>query len=123
MPIDSGKLRHRVRIEALIPVTDSAGETIQDPATGEVAREWALMGLVWAAIEPISGREFIQSATQQNKIVGRITFRVPKNPFDGSMRIVHNGTVYNVEGVLADKDSGQEYVTCPVSQGVSESGQ
>ena len=36
------------------------------------------------------------------------------------MRIVHKTKIYNPAGFLADPDSGLEYVTVPVTQGVNE---
>ena len=37
-----------------------------------------------------------------------------------SWRIVHRETIYNIAGVLPDKDSGLEYLTIPVSAGVND---
>ena len=39
------------------------------------------------------------------------------------MRALHGVLVYNIHGVLWDKDSGLEYMTLPASMGVSDSGQ
>ena len=36
------------------------------------------------------------------------------------MRVVHGGKVYNIHGVLPDMRSGLEYLTLPVSEGVSD---
>lgn len=121
--IDSGRLRHRVRIERLIPVLDSDGEVIQDPDTGEVLRTWITLGEVWAAVEPLSGREFIQSQETQAKVEARIVFRRQDYLVNAADRIIHGVRTYNVAATLEDKDSGLEYVTCPVSRGVSDSGQ
>lgn len=35
------------------------------------------------------------------------------------MRIVHRDRVYNITGVLADRDSGLEYLTLPCSEGAN----
>lgn len=51
--------------------------------------------------------------------MARITIRY-RQDIDATWRVVHGGKFYNVEGVLADKDSGLEYQTLPVSQGVSD---
>lgn len=124
MALDSGKLRHRVRIEKYDYVRDSSGEVVQDPQTGEVAQQWVEVAEVWAAIEPVSGREFIQSAATQSKVDARIVIR-QRDDVDASMRLVHvrlgrPNVIYNILGVLADKDSGLEYQTLPVSAGVGE---
>lgn len=126
-PLYSGKLRHRVRIEQLVELRDTSGDVIQNPDTGEVTTEWQLVQTVWAAIEPLSAREFIQSATTQAQIVARITIRYRKG-LDAAMRLVHQrpdepDKIYNIGGLLSDIDSGLEYLTIPCSAGVSDTGQ
>lgn len=123
MTLAAGRLRHRVRIERLIPVLDSDGEVIQDPNTGDVLREWILLGEAWAAVEPISAKEFIQSQETQSKVEARIIVRRQDYIINAADRVVHGVRVYNVAGVLEDRDSGLEYVTLPCSRGVSDSGQ
>lgn len=117
MSLAAGKLRHRVRLERLDPVEDSAGVD-QDPNSGEVVRAWVLIATVWAAIEPLSVREFVQSGTGQSQVSARITLR-HRSDLNATWRIVHGSKIYNPEGVLADKDSGLEYLTVPVSEGVN----
>lgn len=121
--ISSGKLRHRIRLENLQPLFDSNGDVIQDMSTGEVAREWVLHEELWASVEPLSGKEFIASQSVQSRVVARITFRYPFESVSAGMRIVHGVRIYNIEGVLPDKNSGLEYITCPCSMGVSTTGQ
>lgn len=122
--IDSGKLRHRVRIERLEYLTDSNGDVVQDSATGATSQEWTEVATVWAAIEPLSAREFVQSQATQSQVVARITIRF-RSGLDPAMRLIHIRTglpdvIYNPAGFLTDKDSGQEYVTIPVTAGVGE---
>jgi SPP1 family predicted phage head-tail adaptor len=123
MTLAAGRLRHRVRLEALTELLDSNGDVIQDMNTGEVARAWVEVREMWAAIEPLSAKEFVSSQSVQSKVVARIVVRYPFDSLDAAMRIIHGSRVYNVEGVLPDKDSGLEYVTLPCSQGVSTTGQ
>ena len=111
MPLDAGKLRHRITIQRLLRYIDSAGDTVED---------WTTFATVWASIEPLSAREFVGSQAMQSQVSARITIR----HLDGvlaSMRILHGAKVYVIEGVLPDKDSGLEYLTLPCSQGVAES--
>lgn len=121
MSIPAGRLRHRIRLEELVNLLDSNGDAAQDDETGEVLTEWVLVSQLWAAIEPLSAREFIASQSTQSKVSARIIIR--HRAINAANRIVHNGKVYNIEGVLTDKDSGLEYITLPVSEGVSDSGQ
>lgn len=109
MSLEAGKLRHRVRIEQLTPSKDSDGDPVE---------VWTLLAEVWAAIEPLSAREFRASQAVQSEITGRITIRY-RDDVSASMRIVHRGKTYNIAGVLADKETGLEYLTLPVSEGAN----
>lgn len=111
MALKAGRLRHRVDIQSR--------QDVQDPNTGDVAPTWVT---VWpnvpAAIEHLSAREFIAAQAVQSQVVARITMR-HREGLDASMRILHKSTVYNIAGLLPDKDSGLEYFTVPVSAGVN----
>jgi len=109
--IDAGKLRHRVSLQEQ--------QTTRNPDTGDVVKQWVELGKLWASIEPLSAREFIAAAAEQSNIVARIVTR--HNPrVTARMRFVHRGKAYNIEGVLPDRDSGLEYQTHPVSEGVND---
>ena len=127
LPLDSGRLRHRIRIEQFVLDVDSNGDVLQDPNTGATSGQWTEVATVWASIEPLSAKEFIASQATQAQIVARIVIGY-RAGLDASMRLVHMvngvaGKVYNPHGFLADRDSGLEYITCPCSEGVSDSGQ
>lgn len=127
MTLSAGRLRHRVLIEQYVLALDSNGDVAQDPDTGETTGSWQELATVWAAIEPLSAREFLAAQATQSQVTARIVIR-HRSDLDASMRLVHmvngaRGSVYNPAGFLADKDSGLEYLTIPVSAGVSTSGQ
>ena len=111
MTLSAGKLRHRVRLQEQ--------QTVQNPNTGAVKTEWADVASVWAAIEPLSAREFIEAAATQASVTARITIRY-RPGVRPTMRIRHGGKIYGIEGVLSDKESGREYLTLPCSEGPSE---
>jgi len=122
MSIEAGRLRHRVRIDRKQNLLDTDDDVIQDPNTGEVSWEWAEVATVWAAIEPLSAREFIQSQAVQAEIVARIVIRY-RTGLDASMRLVHvrNGAdfaFYDPAGFLADKETGLDYLTIPCKAGL-----
>lgn len=107
--VAAGRLRHRVVIQ-------QASET-QDSTTGAITTSWTTFATVWAAIEPLSARDFIAANAEQSKIKARIVIRaidgvVPK------MRIYHaaKDKTYDIVGVLADKDSGLDYLTLLCSE-------
>jgi SPP1 family predicted phage head-tail adaptor len=110
MTIDAGKLRHRVQIQEQVVVQDSAGAIVVS---------WQDFGsAMWAEIAPLSAREFVQSASDQNRVTARITVRY-RDGIRPSMRVVHGSKFYNITGVLPDVDSGLEYLTLPVTTGVN----
>lgn len=111
-PLPAGKLRHRVTIER--------PQLIQNEVTGDVVPVWYKLADVWAAIEPLSAREFIASQAENSEIIARITIRY-RDDIDPSMRIVNGktGKIYNIQGCLPDAESGLKYLTLPVSQGIT----
>lgn len=112
--LDAGRLRHRV--------TFQARQNIQDPVTGETVIVWTdAWPNIAAAIEPLSARELIAAQAQQSEVSARIIIR-PLPGLTAQHRVVHSGRIYNIEGVIPDPDSGQEWVTLPVSVGASDGG-
>lgn len=90
MTLRGGRLRHLVEIQ-------SATET--QTTSGEVSRAWATSKKVWASVQPLSGREFIQgqqvNADITHKCVMRYTSGVtPK------MRLIHNARTLEIEHVI-----------------------
>lgn len=107
----AGKLRHRVIIQ-------KPGYA-QDPDTGEMLPGWQNVVTVWAAVEPLSAREFIAAQAGQSEITARVKIRY-RAGITAGMRLLHKGQAYNIHGVLPDLDSGIEHLTLPVSQGVND---
>lgn len=107
----SGKLRHKVTIQRL-------GLT-QDTESGEMLSGWADVATVWASVEPLSARDFIAAQADQSEVVARIVIRY-RPGVDATMRVLYRDKVYNIQGVLGDAKSGLEYLTLPVSEGVSD---
>nr|AER23953.1 putative head-tail adaptor [Variovorax sp. HH01] len=127
MTLAAGRLRHRVLIERKELARDSNGDVIQDPNTGDTQEVWVAVAEVYAAIEPLSAREFLAAQAVQSQVTARIVIR-HRPDMVGALRLVHmvngaRGMVYNPAGFLPDKESGLEYLTSPVSAGVSDTGQ
>lgn len=105
----AGKLRHKVKIQQ--PVYT------QDQTTGEMLPVWAVVARTRADFVPLSGREFMAANEEQSKVTGRMTIRF-REGIDASMRVILKGKAYNIEAVLPDKESGNEYLSLMVSEGV-----
>lgn len=110
MALAAGRLRHRIVIQE--PVID------QD-SSGELTTFWVDVAETWAAIEPLSVREFIAAQQMQSAVSARITIRY-RDGLTPQMRILHRGRVYNPQGWLSDPESGLEYLTAPCSEGVND---
>lgn len=124
--IDSGRLRHRVRVDRLVPLEDSNGDALQNPETGELLRDWVPVATLWAAVEPVSVREFLQSQAEQSEVVARIVIRWRADLEQlADLRFVHlrrdlDPLYYNPAGALPDVDSNREYLTVPCSRGLAD---
>ncbi len=113
MSLSAGRLRHRVRLESLT--------LTQDAETGAPIETWSASATVWAAIEPLSVRDFLSADSRQSQVTARITLR-PVTGLNETWRVVHGSKVYQIVGILPDQDSGFEYVTLAVAQGPTEAG-
>ena len=103
----AGTLRHRVTLQRKTQT--------QNPLTGAMVTTWVPVATVWAAVEPLSAREFLSAQAVQSDVSVRITVRY-RPGITAAMRLLHDGKVYNITGVLADKTSGREYLTLPCAQ-------
>ena len=91
----------------------------QDQKSGAMVETWQNVANVWASIEPLSVREFIASQAMQAEITARAVIRY-RADMEATMRLIHRGKIYNIIGILADKNSGLEYQTLTLSEGVND---
>ena len=105
--LKAGNLRHSVTLQRK--------QQTQNPQTGALLTTWVTEATVWAAVEPLSAREFVAAQAVQSNVSVRITVRY-RPGITAAMRILHDGKVYGITGVLADKDSGREYLTLPCEE-------
>lgn len=110
----AGRLRQRINLQI-----NSPGERDEDGYLIPGTAGWITKATVSAAVEPLSGREFVAAAATQSEVTARITIRY-RDDVTPAMRIVHRERIYNIQGILPDKDSGLEYLTLPCSEGVNE---
>jgi len=122
----AGPLRHRVTIEALLVSIDDWSSSDTDHSSNEVPtgaqiETWqdAFSQMLSAEISPLSGRELIAAQAVQSKVSTRIRIRwrpgiVP------SMRVRHRATVYAIEAVVPDPESGREWLTLLCTDGINQ---
>lgn len=109
MTLAAGKLRHRVTIQQEV-------ET-QNPNTGAVSVSWVTYADRWAEYIALSVRQFIAAASVQSEVRGHFRVRADEG-ITASMRVIHRGKAFAILGVMPDPDSGLEYMTLAVSEGV-----
>lgn len=116
MPLDPGKLRHRITIQRPRVVQDGDGRN---------TTRWENVATsVPAEIVPVSVREFIAGQQMQSQITARIVIRY-RDGLAAYMRIVgetrpYAGRIFNPAGWLNDPESGMEYLTAACSEGVGD---
>lgn len=111
--MQAGVLRHLLTFNTLSVELDSDGAQVEAwlPAFGGQPISAEIVGL--------SGKELIAAQAVQSQIKARIKVRY-RPGFVPSMRAVHRGMIYNIEAIIADPDSGIEYLTLFCSAGVNE---
>lgn len=113
MGIAAGRLRHRIEIQRKAETQDATTGDVRPPTYVTIAQS------VPAEWVPLSVTEFIASASMQSQITARVTIR-PMKGLRPDMRILYRGVYYDPHGFLADKVSGKEYITIPVSQSIDQ---
>lgn len=109
----AGDLRHPIEIQHLTAVRDPGTGEFGDPA-------WSKFSDTWASVEPLSAKDLIAAQAAQSEATARMVIRYRPDILP-TMRIVHRGQVYSIEGPpLEDDKSGQEYLTILVSKGVKD---
>ena len=94
----AGELRHRVTIQQKIVTRDTFG--------GEVVT-WADVATVWAAVEPLRGREFLDAKQIQAETAYRVRMRY-RSDVDTDMRIVWDSRTLEITAVLDVDGRGRE---------------
>jgi SPP1 family predicted phage head-tail adaptor len=80
---------------------------------------WEELAEVWAAMEPLTGREFWAQQQVQSEITVRIRVRYRSDVLAG-MRVVYNEAIYMIRNVIDPLEKHEElHLMC--SEGVRES--
>jgi SPP1 family predicted phage head-tail adaptor len=87
----AGRLRHRVTIQRRLDVRDTYG----DVAGGD----WEDVASVWAAVEPLRGREFAELQRAGAEVTTRVVMRY-RSGIEPQMRVKYGAHVYDIESVI-----------------------
>ena len=68
--IDPGKMRNRILFQAFNGDVDDLGDIRDDDP-----KNWRNVRTVWAAIDPVSGREFYEAEQSQSQVTHKIRCR------------------------------------------------
>ncbi|MCZ2406971.1 MAG: phage head closure protein [Burkholderiales bacterium] len=96
----AGQLDQRVTVERLQGGVDELGQPIES---------WAPLFTCWAAVEPLTGREFIAAQAAQSEVTARIRMRY-RPWMTAQDRVIHNGTIYGIESLVDVRSGHRELV-------------
>lgn len=99
MSILAGRLKHRIVIERLEKLTDEGGGTI------EAWKPWAN---VWAAVDPMYGKEAEQAKATQAEITHKVVIRFLKG-LTPDMRVRFKGDrIFNIEFIKNPREQNEQ---------------
>jgi SPP1 family predicted phage head-tail adaptor len=111
--MNPGDLRHRVTIQKFVEEADefNTPKTTPDP--------WVTFYTVWAAVEPLSGRELLvaNNVTPQTRI--RVRIRYLKGVTQG-MRVKYGERIFNIQSVADIKERHREMELMCIEGDLSE---
>lgn len=96
----AGQLDQRVTVERNTTTTDG---------WGGVTTTWAPLFTCWAAVEPLTGREFLSAQAAQSEVTARIRMRY-RPGVTAQDRVIHEGTTYGIESLIDVRSQGRELV-------------
>lgn len=90
-------------------VTIQRRTMVQNPNTGAMVESWAPLFTCWAAVEPLTGREFIAAQAAVSEVTARIRMRF-RPWMTAEDRVIHNGTIYNIVSLIDVRSDHRELV-------------
>jgi len=96
--IRAGELRHRVTIQQKSVTRNTFGEEIVT---------WQDVATVWAAIEPLRGREFFESQQVNAEVTTRIRIRY-RPGITPTMRVVYGSRIFDIQAVINVEERNRE---------------
>lgn len=99
--MNAGMLNKRITIQ------EKAANSPAYDEYGQPSEAWATFAVVWAAVEPIQGREFWAQQQVQSEVTIRIRIRYLSG-VRPDMRILYGSRVFSVESVIDPKERHAE---------------
>lgn len=96
--VRAGDLRHRVTIQQLTTTYNEYNEPVQT---------WSDVAAVYAAVEPLSGREFFAAEQTQARVNTRIIIRYRAGIMP-TMRVAWGARIYNIRAVIDTEGRHEE---------------
>lgn len=99
----AGNLRQRVTIQDKQATRDSFGEEVIT---------WVELATVWAAVEPLRGREFLDGQMATAEVTTRIRIR-HRDDIKPEMRVVFGTKIYDVLSIIhLEERERQDHLMC-----------
>jgi len=95
-----GNLRHRVVLQQKV---------ITEDALKQQSEFWADIATVWAAIEPLSGREYFAARQENTEVTTRITIRYLPG-IKADIRAVFGGRIFEVLSVINPEERRESLI-------------
>lgn len=94
----AGTLRHRVTIQKKVVTQNTYGEEVIT---------WDDVAEVWAAVEPLQGREFLEAQRAGAEVTTRVRIR-HRDGIVPEMRVEWDDHLYDIQAVVALEERGRE---------------
>ena len=99
--LELGALRHRLVHEVPVESRD---------LDGGVVTEWSARGILWAQVEPLSGRKLELAQRQEPRASHRVTLRYHATLAPRDRFVLDGGRVLHVHSVLSTDEGNDETV-------------
>jgi len=82
----AGWLRHRIKLQT---------QSVSQNNYGEKINVWQDFATIWASIEPLRGREYIEASGKKAEVTHRIRIRYLAN-IKAGMRVIYGNRVFEI---------------------------
>ena len=94
----AGRLRHRVTFQQRQATKNKYGEEITT---------WKHVAIIWAAVEPLKGREFFEAQRNNLESIVKVVIRY-RPGIETTLRLEHNGINYDIQSIINPEMKNKE---------------